>query len=229
MAKADWASGISGGISGATTGSTFGPLGAVGGGIIGGITGLFGGGRKKKKKKVSTMDKRQQQLNAQQHDSILGKGPLADLYNYDPEAANEVFDKTRANPAYRDWNERVIPGITGQFRNQGLMNSSYAGDALAKSGRDVQETLNAERARYLYGEQQDARSAKRNAIENLQNRTTFDYDRSAPSNSGFDVGNILKSISPEMISGVADYFKGNRQTISNSYSGPGGSYSTVRG
>lgn len=204
----DFTGGATGAISGASTGASIGgPWGAAIGGAVGGVAGLFGGPKKKKRKKLSTLDKRQQQLNDQQHDSILGKGPLADLYNYDPEQANAVFDKTRANPAYRGFKENIIPSITGQFRSQGLMQSSYAGDALSKAGRDVQESLDAQRAQYLYGEQENARSAKRNAVENLQNRQTFAYDTAAPSGGGgFDISKVLGSITPEMISGVNNFF-----------------------
>lgn len=206
MPKADFTSGATGAISGASTGAMLGgPLGAAAGGLIGGVAGLFGGGKKKKKKR-STLDKKQQALNDNQHSAILGEGPLADLYNYDPEAANNVFDKTIANPAYRKYKENLAPQITGQFRSQGLMNSSYAGDALAKTARDIQENLDAQRSKYLYGEQQDARNAKRQGVENLQNRQTFAYDTAAPTNGGFNINTILDSISPEMISGVKDYF-----------------------
>lgn len=202
----DYTSGATGALTGAATGSAFGPIGAAAGGIIGGVAGLFGGGRKKKKKR-SSFDKKQQELNAQQHSAVMGEGPLADLYNYDPEAANAVFDKNVANPAYRKFKEDLAPSITGQFRSNGLINSSYAGDALAKVARDIQEGLDAQRSQYLYGEQKDARTAKRSAVEGLQNRQTFAYDTAAPSNSGFDINQVLKSITPEMIEGAKNYFK----------------------
>jgi len=214
MPKADWTGGATGALGGASTGATIGSIvpgvgtavGGVVGGLIGGVAGLFGG-KKKKKKKLSSLDKRQQELNEQQHDSILGKGPLADLYNYDPEKANDVFDKTIANPAYRGFQEKLAPEITGSFRGKGLQNSSYAGDALSKAGRDIQESLDAQRSKYLYGEQSDARTAKRNAVENLQNRQTFAYDKSASSSGGFDINTILNSITPEMTDQLASYFK----------------------
>lgn len=213
MARANYGGALSGAASGASTGATIGSIipgvgtavgGAVGG-LFGGIAGLFGK-KKKKKKTLSTLDKRQQQLNEQQHQSILGKGPLADLYNYDPKAANEVFEKTIANPAYRQFKEELAPQITGQFRSQGLQSSSYAGDALAKAGRDIQEKLDAERSKYLYGEQEGAKSAKRQAIENLQNRTTFDYqpNRQQSSSGGIDIDSILKSFGPDAIGQLKD-------------------------
>lgn len=209
---ANYGGAASGALSGATTGGTIGgPIGAVAGGLLGGVSGLFGGG-KKKKKKVSTLDKRQKQLNEQQHQSILGEGPLADLYNYNPEEANKVFNENVANPAYRKFEEELAPKVTGQFRKNGLMNSSYAGDALSKLARDVQENLNSERSKYLYGEQKGATEAKRNAIESLQNRQTFAYDKSAPEGGGFDIDSILKSLPTEAVTGLTDYFKKNPNT-----------------
>lgn len=202
MPKADWGSGASGAASGAITGASIGgPWGAAIGGAVGGLAGLFGGGKKKKKKR-SAYDKQQQKLYGYEHEAILGEGPLADLYNYDPEAANDVFDKTIANPAYRKFQEKLAPEITGQFRNQGLMNSSYAGDALAKTARDIQEGLDAQRSQYLYGEQKDARNAKRNAVQNIQGRSTFAYDTAAQG-GGFNLDSILNQITPERI----DQFK----------------------
>lgn len=217
----DYTGSATGALSGATTGGTFGgPIGAAVGGLAGGIAGLFGS--KKKKKRVSAFDKRQKELNKQQHKAILGEGPLADLYNYNPEQANDVFDKTIANPEYRNLNEKGIPSLTGQFRNSGLMNSSYAGDAVGRLIRDVQEKLAGERSRYLYGEQKEARTAKQNAVENLQNRSTFAYDTNSQNNR-FDINKVINSVSPQMISGVQDYFRnkspsGNGNNPTNNWS-----------
>ena len=195
MPKPDWTSGAQGAIQGGTTGfQAGGPVGGVIGAITGGTLGLFGGGKKKKKaKRQSTLDERQQRLNEQQHQSILGEGPLADLYNYDPQAANNVFDQTVANPAYRKFKEDLAPQITGQFRSQGLMNSSYAGDALSRIARDIQEGLDAQRAKYMYGEQ---------------------------SGNGFDIGSILGSITPEQISGAKGMFNRAPQSQSLSRGAP---------
>lgn len=211
---ANYTGAATGALSGASTGATIGSvipgvgtaIGAGVGALAGGIGGLFGG-KKKKKKILSSLDKRQQKINKQQFKGLTGEGPLADLYNYNPEKANEVFDKTIANPAYRKFREELAPGITGQFRSQGLMNSSYAGDALAKLGRDVQESLNAQRSKYLYNQENAAKSAKQAALENFQNRQTFAYDKAAGTPSGFDIDAVLKSITPEMTSQLADYFK----------------------
>jgi len=208
MAKTNLAGAGSGALGGAGTGFAIGgPIGAGIGGLVGGLAGLFGGGRKKKKK-ISTLDKRQQQINESQYQALLGEGPLADLYNYDPKGANEVFNQITARPAQRNFRESTVPGITGAFRKQGLMESSYVGDALSKAGRDVQENLDALRAQALYGEKQGAQNARRNAVENFQNRQTFAYEKPAPG-SNFDIGQVLSGITPDMISGLQGLFSGS--------------------
>lgn len=207
---ANYSSAATGALSGAATGATIGSavpvigtgIGAAGGAIIGGLSGLFGG-KKKKRKTLSTLDKRQQKLQKKQYEGLLGQGPMADLYNYDPEKANDVFEKTIANPAYRGFQENVIPGITGQFRSAGLMNSSYAGDAISKAGRDVQESLNAQRSKYLYDAQQMARGARREDLNRFQDRETFMYD---VGQKPFDIQSVLKSISPEAVKEIKNYF-----------------------
>jgi hypothetical protein len=196
----------SGAISGASAGGSIaGVPGAIFGGLFGGVSGLFGG-KKKRARKVSTLDKNQQEINNQQFQALQGEGPLADLYNYDPEAANRVFDETIANPAYRKYKEDLAPNITGQFRKEGLMNSSYAGDALTKMARDIQESLDSQRKSYQYGQQKDAQNAKRQAVNQFQGQQNFAYDTSAGSQSGFDIDKVLESIPPEAITQLKDYF-----------------------
>lgn len=206
MAKLNLNSALGLAGTGAAIGSSFAPgIGTAIGGGLGFLGGLFTG-KKKKPKKRSTLDKNQQQINKDQKSAIYGQGPLADLYNYNPDAANSVFEQTIANPAYRQFNENVAPQITGAFRSQGTQNSSYAGDALARAGRDVQLGLDAQRSQYLYNQENNARTSKQNAIENFQNRQNFAYDTAAPSNSGgASIDNILRSITPDAIEGMKDF------------------------
>ena len=195
-----------GAASGAASGMALGVPGAIGGGITGGVLGLFGN-KKKKAKRLSSLDKNQQKLNKDQYEALMGKGPLADLYNYDPEKANAVFDQITARPAYRSFKEKIVPELTGQFRKQGLQNSSYMGDALGRAGRDVQENLDALRTQQLYGQENTARTSKQNAIENFQNRQNFAYDTKAQG-GGFDINSILSSISG--MPATFDKFKTNQ-------------------
>lgn len=158
------------------------------GGVVGAATGFFS----KKKRKKGHLEKRQKKLNKEQYAAFHGEGPLADLYSYDPEKANEVFDKTIGSKAYRDLNEKAIPSVTGQFRSQGLMQSSYAGDAVAKLARDVQESLDAQRSKYLYDTEQASKQAKREGIESYQNRSA--PVKKGASKSGWGAGIDMNAI-----------------------------------
>lgn len=200
----DFGNAISGAVKGGATGAAGGPWTAAAGAVTGGLLGLFGSKKKKKKKKVSAFDPQQQELYSQHNQAIQGQGPMADLYNWDANQANDVFEKNVANPAYRNFNENIVPRVTGEFRSNNLQNSSYAADALARHGRDVQESLNAKRADIQFSGQQNAQTAKRNAIENTLNRSTFAQPtptEKAPST----IDQILNSVGPQASQWIMDY------------------------
>src|SRR5690606_24136904 len=113
----NWAGGASGAVSGASIGSAIPGIGSAVGGILGGITGLFGEKKKKKPKKYNTLDPQQQALYNDYIASIRGEGPFSGLYNFDSEGYNNIFDQTIGRPAYRNFEENIIPGITGQYRS----------------------------------------------------------------------------------------------------------------
>ncbi len=204
---ADWGGAVSGAASGAAAGSSFGPIGTGIGAAVGGAMGMFGGKKKKKKPKaVSRFDKNQQQLNDDYIASLRGEGPFADLYNYDVDQANQVFDQKTGRPAYRAFEENVIPKITGQFRSNNLMNSSYTGQSLSRAGRDVQENLDALRADQNFRGQENAKGYKRDTIKDILDRTTFDYqDPSARAPSTID--RILDTVAEHGGQFMADYMK----------------------
>jgi hypothetical protein len=210
MPKANYASGATGAITGAATGSAFGPVGTVTGAIVGGAAGLFGGKKKKKAKKRSTLDPQQQALYKDYVDSIRGEGPFKDMYNFDAQGYNDVFDKTVGRAANRNFNENIIPGITGQFRQNNLMNSSYTGEALGRAGRDVQENLDAQRSANVFAGQQQANQNKQNAINNIMGTQTFAYSKpGAEAPSGID--QVLGSLGTASGEWFADYLKkGNK-------------------
>ncbi len=222
MAKYSATSALSGAASGAATGSVFGPVGTAAGGIIGGIAGLFGSKKKKKKpKRISTLDPQQQALYNDYVGSIRGEGPFNDLYNYDAEGANQNFDQNVSRPAYRNFQENIIPGITGAYRQKNLMNSSYSADALAKEGRNVQENLDALRSNMQFQGQQNAQANKQNAINNILGTKTFDYQQ--PQAPGGGIDEILNKVAPQAGEWFANYLnKGNQSgsgmNILNNYS-----------
>jgi hypothetical protein len=207
-------SGAAGGVlSGASTGAMFGPYGAAIGGVAGGLLGLFSGG-KKKKKKMSTLDKKQKQLYGDVNQGLYGEGPFKDLYNWDAEGYNNVFDQTVQRPALRNFQENIIPQITGQFRGNNLMNSSYTGEALSRAGRNVQENLDAERARMQFEGSQQARAAKQNQINNIINANTQAMQRPQSQNPGM-IDQLLNGLSGSAGDYLADYLNKTRNASSN--------------
>lgn len=169
------AGGAAGAASGAATGSAFGPIGTGIGAVGGGLLGLFSGGRKKPKKK-STLDKTQQALYKMYTDALMGKGgQFGDLFNFDADKARDIFQKMYADPAYQNFQENIIPGITGSFRGGNLQNSSYLGGALSKAGTDVQKSLDAQLANMIYQGQQDSVNRRISGINNILNLQTQAY------------------------------------------------------
>jgi phage tail tape-measure protein len=207
MAKYSASGAASGAISGASIGSTFGPWGTAAGSVIGGLGGLFGSKKKKKKPgTISTLDPKQQQLYNDYVNGIRGEGSLGNLYNYDAESANQNFDKNVSRPAYRNFQENIVPTITGQFRKDNLGQSSYAGQALSRAGRDVQENLDAQRSNMIFNGQQQAQNSKQNAITGVLGMSNFANTKpKAPTPSGID--QILGSIAPQAGEWFADYLK----------------------
>lgn len=216
MARYDVGSGLSGAASGAAIGTYFGPgVGTAIGGIAGGLLGLLGSKRKKPKNsdfkpnKISTLDPEQERLYSDYVSSLRGSGPFSNLYNFDTQGYNQLFDQSVARPAYRGFQENIIPSITGQFRSNNLMNSSYAGQALSRAGRDVQESLDAQRASNIFAGQQNAQANRQNAINNILGMQTFAVQRpeqQAP--SGID--QILGSLAPAAGQWFADYLRTSR-------------------
>ena len=134
------------------------------------------------------------------------------MYNFDAEGYNDVFDKTIGRQANRNFQENVIPGITGQFRSNNLMNSSYAGESLARAGRDVQENLDALRSQNVFAGQQQANQNKQNAINSVLGTQTFAYDKPGAQSPGV-IDQILGSVGPAAGEWFADYLKkGNTAT-----------------
>jgi hypothetical protein len=208
----NWGGALGGAATGAQLGSGFGPAGIAVGGILGGVAGLFGGGKKRPKKR-STFDKQQQGLYKDYVSAIRGQGPFSNLYKYDAAQANNVFDLNVARPAYRSFQENVIPQITGQFRSNNLMNSSYAGEALARRGRDVQENLDALRAAQQFEGQQAAQNRQQQGLQHILGLTTYDNVQRPPST----IDQILGGVAPLAGQTFSNYLSSRNQ---NNLAGP---------
>lgn len=193
MGKLDFGAGAGGAAAGAATGSAFGPIGTGVGAVAGGLLGLFGRSKKKKPKRISTLDDTQKGIYDKYAQGLQGQGQFADMFNFDSKAATRNFNSMYAQPAYQQFQEEVVPGITGQFRGGNLQNSSYLGGALSKAGTDVQKNLNSQLANMLYQGQNDSVNRRINGINSLLNMQTFAYQQPQQS-AGDNVFNSLLDV-----------------------------------
>lgn len=195
----------SGAMAGGQIGSAIMPgYGTAIGAGIGGLAGLFGSKKKRRKpKQISTFDPQQQGLYDQYVQGLSGKGQFSDLYNYDAQGANANFDRNVSRPAYRNFQENIIPSITGQFRQGNLQNSSYAGEALSRAGRDVQEGLDAQRSNMQFMGQQNANQNRMQGIQNILGTQTFARQDASP--NSFD--QMLGTLTPGAGQWFADFLK----------------------
>lgn len=187
-------SSLGGAVSGAATGASVGSfvpgIGTAIGAGVGGLIGLFAG--RNKRKKLSTFDKNQKNVWNQYNQGVQGQGPMAGLFNFDANAARANFDQTYAQPAYKKFQEEVIPGITGQFRGGNLQNSSYLGGALAKAGTDVQTNLNANLSNMLYQGQQSSIDRRLQALNQILGTQTQAYEQPQASPFQAAVGGLAQ-------------------------------------
>jgi hypothetical protein len=198
---------LGGAGTGAIYGGQFGGVpGAVVGGLIGGITSLFGG-RKKKPKKVSTFDPTQQGIYQNYANALEGKGgPYQDVFGpFDYDKLSNVYQQKYARPQYRNFEENIVPTITGQFRQGNLQNSSYLAGELGRRGRDVQESLDANLAEMLYNGEQASLNRRQRGVENILNTTTFDYKKQQKSL----IDELLSSLAGGAGTLLANKFGGN--------------------
>ena len=134
-----------------------------------------GGGQSK----VSSLDPTQRKLYEQYAQALGGGGgPLADVFGFDPEKVRDLYTQQYAEPAYQQFQEEVVPGITGQFRGQNLQQSSYLGGALGKAGTDVQKNLDSQLANMLYQAEQQSLQRKQGGLNQLLGMQTFAYQQS---------------------------------------------------
>ncbi len=207
------------GFSGAGTGAIYGAQlgggpGAVAGGIIGGLSGFFGKDKNKKKpEQISTFDPYQKQLFEQKTQALQGNGgPLADVYGpFNSQLMRDYYEKSFAQPAYQEFQENVVPTITGAFRGKNLQNSSYLGGALANAGSKVQNNLNGQLAELLYKGEQSSLDRRSSALDRILNLQTHVDQRQQP--SIFD--SLLSSLSNGAGDLLADYLKSRNKKTPN--------------
>ena len=117
-------------------------------------------GRKDKPKQFQQYTPQQMQGLQQMWQSLSGGGgAFGDVFGeFNPEYTANVFERGVAEPAMRNFQQRVQPGIMQAFADQGPNSGLY--NSLASAGQDMQQNLNAQLEMYM----NQAR------MQNMQNR-----------------------------------------------------------
>ena len=144
--------------------------------LLGSLASSAFGAFRKRRKRRSTFDDRQQRLYDMLDEALYGRGPQADLYNVNPEEWKDYFERNVRQPAMESFQKETVPTITGQFRGGNLMNSTYAGEALAGAGAKLQKGLDAQLADILFKAKQASLERRSRAISDQLGRNTFDYE-----------------------------------------------------
>jgi hypothetical protein len=145
--------GITGGLAGAGSGAAVGSvvpgIGTAAGAIGGGILGLAGGfGDDEKIKNISRLTPEQQEILGQLTGALKNPGAggafgdVADYYRGNLSNNPQDFNAF-ASPAFRQYNEDIMPGISEQFAGMGSggLNSSGFRNAQIKGATDLSERL----------------------------------------------------------------------------------------
>lgn len=111
-------------------------------------------GSKDKIKNRSTLSPDQMNLLNNLISSLTGGGgAFGDLFGaFDPSQAADVFQKGVSDPAMRNFQQRIMPGIQQSFADQGASSGLY--NSLAGAGRDLQENLSSQLANFIFQSQQ---------------------------------------------------------------------------
>lgn len=153
-----------GALSGAGTGATIGSiipglgtgLGAGIGGIFGGLSGLFGGSggdaftRKGEERRFERFTPEQLQLTELLRNILSGQGeqPQGGLLG---SLFGEEGFKAFADPAMRQYQEEIVPGLAERFTSLGAQKSSGFQQALARSGENLATRLGEARGQQQQG------------------------------------------------------------------------------
>ncbi len=153
-----------GALGGAATGAGMGSiipglgtgLGAGIGGIIGGLSGLFGDTgdglltRKGQEKRFERFTPEQQQLTELLRNILSGQGeqPQGGLLG---SLFGEEGFKAYSDPAMRQFQEEIVPGLAERFSGLGAQKSSGFQQALARSGENLATRLGEARGRQQQG------------------------------------------------------------------------------
>lgn len=122
--------------------------------------GQFLFGRKDKAKQFQQYSPQQMQALQQLFGGLSGQGgPFSDLFGeFNPQYTADIFQRGVAEPAMRNFRQRIQPSIMQAFGDQGA--SSGLANSLASAGQDLQSDLGAQLEMFM----QQAR------MQQMQNR-----------------------------------------------------------
>jgi hypothetical protein len=97
---------------------------------------------------------------------LISKSPY--MQQFDPKQGNEYFDQGVANPAWKMYNEQVLPGIKQQYYNASGVYGSALNGAINQSSQNLQQGLGQLRSNYLQqGEQQHRQGQLQSIAQSL--------------------------------------------------------------
>ena len=226
----NWGTGTSGALGGAAAGAYIGSvvpgigtaIGAGLGGLAGGLGGLFGdgGGRKDKLKTFQKLTPQQQALQQQIIQALMGgqgmngqgQNQFSDLFGqFNPQQATNAFQQGVTNPAMRNWNQNIVPGIQERFADQGYSSGLF--NSLAAGGRDLQEGLNNQMSPFLYQammQNQNNRLGGLNTALGTQNYTPYIEQGNPGMFNGFNEG-ISSGLGQQLGSSFLDLLRNDFQ------------------
>lgn len=112
----------------------------------------------KKPKKVGLLSPGQQDIQSLIQAAIQGQGPLANITSNDPQQSAQRFSQAVAEPLITQFQEEILPSITGQFRGKGLGQSTFAGQAAARAGEGLERQLASGLSQFQSSQDQQAAS-----------------------------------------------------------------------
>lgn len=80
---------------------------------------------------------------------LFGGGEQLASNILDPNFSTDVFQRTVADPALRNFQQSVIPNISQQFSNVGALRSSGINRALARAGQDLTQNLATQQSAFV--------------------------------------------------------------------------------
>lgn len=133
-------------------------------------------GRKDKAKQFQTTNPQQNQLLQMIFQALSGgggqTGPFQNLFGeFNPEQTADVFQRGVAEPAMRNFNQRIVPGIMENFADQAY--HSGLGNSLATAGRDLSENLASQGSLFNYNAMMQQRQNQLGGINSVLGTQTF--------------------------------------------------------